>query len=210
MKVTTHFHLLAILRMYGLIPPFYWMCVWHCVQAPGCLYAHALTGLRCMFCVVRSIWFSIGWIMDSDFSMWWWSQCIDYCIQLHFVPSCHGTSRSKHGSSNEAVWSRYCLSSCHSLPGMMCFVHRAVILKESSGEHMKEKMSLAPFLPFFSFIKKVLVLRSIAYCHKIEMLVVYSYIMWCGNVGFIFVIWHIQSILLIFARGMGTGIVQWV
>jgi hypothetical protein len=72
--------------------------------------------------------------MDSDFSMWWWSQCIDYCIQLHFVPSCHGTSRSKQGSGDEAVWSRYCLSLCHRLPGIMCFVHTAVILKVSSGE----------------------------------------------------------------------------
>jgi len=127
-------------------------------------------------------WFSIGWIMDSDFSMWWWSQCIDYCIQLHFVPSCRGTSRSKCGSSDEAVWSRYCLSSCHSLPGMMCFVHRAVILEESSGEHMKEKLSSGPFFALFPFIKKVLVLRSIACCHKIEMLVVC--IMWCDNLGF--------------------------
>ena len=116
--------------------------------------------------------------MDSDFSMWWWSQCIDYCIQLHFVPSCHGTSRSKHGSSDEAVWSRYCLSSCHSLPGMMW----AVILKESSGEHMKEKMSSGPFFALFPFMKKVLVLHSIAYCHKKEMLVVYT--LWCGNLGF--------------------------
>jgi len=55
---------------------------------------------------------------------------------------------------------------------MMCFVHRAVILEESSGEHMKEKLSSGPFFALFPFIKKVLVLRSIACCHKIEMLVV--------------------------------------
>jgi hypothetical protein len=56
---------------------------------------------------------------------------------------------------------------------MMCFIHRAVILKENSGEHVKEKMSSGPFSALFPFIKNVLVLHSIAYCHKIEMLVVY-------------------------------------
>ena len=126
------------------------MCVALCSFKHQDVFAHMPSlGLGVGFVFYIDFWFSVGWIMDSDFSMWWWSQCIDYCIQLDFVPSCHGTSRSKHGSSDEVVWSRYCLSSCHSLPGMMCFVHRAVILKESSGEHMKEKI----FCPF-SFYKE--------------------------------------------------------
>jgi hypothetical protein len=49
----------------------------------------------------------------------------------------------------------------------------AVILK-SSGEHIKEKMSSGPIFALFPFMKKVLVLHSIAYCHKKEMLVVYT------------------------------------
>jgi hypothetical protein len=55
----------------------------------------------------------------------------------------------------------------------MCFVHRAVFLIESSVAHMKEKMSSGPFFAHFPFIKKVLVLCSIAYCHKKEVLFVY-------------------------------------
>jgi hypothetical protein len=41
------------------------------------------------------------------------------------------------------------------------------------GTH-EGKMSSGPFFALFPFMKKVLVLHSIAYCHKKEMLVVYT------------------------------------